>query len=66
MVLEPLAPPVAWIWWTHATWGVGGLAHIRYKAAVTETEAVVGADNNQPKGPQQKVAKRFNIYNKLK
>jgi len=39
---------------------VGGLAHIRYKAAVTETEAVVGADNNQPKGPQQKVAKRFN------
>ncbi len=28
------SPPAAWIWWTHATWGVGGLAHVRSKAAV--------------------------------
>jgi len=23
MVVEPLAPPAAWIWWSHAAWGVG-------------------------------------------
>ncbi len=34
MVLELLAPPAAWIWWAHAAWGVGGLAHIHSKAAV--------------------------------
>ena len=34
MVVEPLAPPAAWIWWTHAAWGVGGLAHDRSDASV--------------------------------
>ena len=34
MVVEPLAPPAVWIWLTHAAWGVGGLAHVRYDAAV--------------------------------
>jgi hypothetical protein len=27
MVVEPPTPRVAWIWWTHAAWGVDGLAH---------------------------------------
>ena len=34
MVVEPLAPPVAWIWWTHAAWGVGGLVHVCSYAAI--------------------------------
>jgi hypothetical protein len=34
MVVEPLAPPAAWIWWTHAAQGVGGLAHACSDAAV--------------------------------
>ena len=34
MVVEPLAPPAAWIWWTHAARGVGGLAHARSDAPV--------------------------------
>jgi hypothetical protein len=34
MVVEPLSPPAPWIWRTHATWGVGGLSHVRSKAAV--------------------------------
>ena len=34
MVVEPLAPPAVWIWWTHVAWGVGGLAHVRSYAAV--------------------------------
>jgi hypothetical protein len=34
MVVELLAPPAAWIWWTHAARGVGGLAHARSNAAV--------------------------------
>jgi hypothetical protein len=29
-----LAPPAVWIWWTHAAWGVGGLAHVRSNSAV--------------------------------
>jgi len=36
MVVKPLAPPAAWIWWTHAAWGVGGLAHVRSYADVEE------------------------------
>ena len=28
MLLELLAPLATWIWWTHAAWGVGGLAHV--------------------------------------
>jgi hypothetical protein len=31
---EPLAPPAAWIWWTHAAWGVGSLAHVRSYVAI--------------------------------
>jgi hypothetical protein len=31
---HPLAPPAAWIWWTHAAWGVGGLAHVCSNSAV--------------------------------
>ncbi len=34
MVVEPLASPAAWIWWTHAARGVGGLAHARSDATV--------------------------------
>ncbi len=34
MVVEPLAPPAAWIWWTHAVQGVGGFVHARSDAAV--------------------------------
>ena len=31
---HPLAPPAAWIWWTHAAWGVGGLAHVCSNSAI--------------------------------
>ncbi len=34
MVAEPLAPPAVWIWWTHTTGGVDGLAQTLFKAAV--------------------------------
>ncbi len=34
MVMEPLVTPAVWIWWTHATWGVGSLAHVRSDAAI--------------------------------
>ena len=35
MVVEPSTPQVAWIsWWTHAAWGVGGLAHDFSKADI--------------------------------
>ncbi len=34
MVVKPLTPPAAWIWWTHAAWGVDGLAHIFSVAAI--------------------------------
>jgi hypothetical protein len=34
MVVEPLAPPVAWIQWIHTTRGGDSLAHILSKAAV--------------------------------
>ncbi len=34
MVAELPVPPAAWIWWIHAAWGVGGLAHVCSKAAV--------------------------------
>ncbi len=36
MVMEPLAPPAAWIWWIHVTWRAGGLAHILSEAALEE------------------------------
>jgi hypothetical protein len=34
MVMEPLAPPAAWIQLYHATQGAGGLVHVLSKAAV--------------------------------
>ena len=34
MVVEPFAPPAVWIWWTHATWGVGGFVQVCSDAAV--------------------------------
>ena len=35
MAVKPLTHPVVWIWWTHATWRqVGGLVHVRSKAAI--------------------------------
>ncbi len=34
MVAKPLTSPTAWIWWTHAVWRVGGLAHVRSDANV--------------------------------
>jgi hypothetical protein len=34
MVMEPLAPPAAWIQWIHNIRVAGGLAHIFSKAAV--------------------------------
>ncbi len=34
MVLEPLAPPAAWIWWIHASQGLGCLPHIFSNAPV--------------------------------
>jgi hypothetical protein len=34
MVMEPLTPPAAWIWWFHAAQGAGGLAHILSKVAI--------------------------------
>jgi len=34
MVVELLAPPAVWIWWTHAARGVGGLAHVHSNAAI--------------------------------
>ncbi len=34
MVAEPLIPPVVWIWWTHTTAGVGGLAHTFSKSTI--------------------------------
>jgi hypothetical protein len=34
MVMEPLTPPAAWIWWYHAAQGAGGFAHVLSKAAV--------------------------------
>ncbi len=36
MVAELLAPPAVWIWWTHTTGGVDGLAHTFSKAAVKQ------------------------------
>ena len=33
MVVETPAPLAAWIWWIHAAWGAGGLAHIFSEAA---------------------------------
>jgi len=55
MVVEPLAPPAAWIWWTHAAWGVSGLAYVRSYAAVEAIKkipqinrtAAIGAHENQ-------------------
>jgi len=29
----PLAPPAAWIWWTYASGGVDGLAHVPSETA---------------------------------
>jgi hypothetical protein len=34
MVMEPLAPPAAWIQRYHATQGTSGLVHVLFKAAV--------------------------------
>jgi hypothetical protein len=34
MVVKSPTPPAAWIWQTHAAWGVGGLAHVRSNAAI--------------------------------
>ncbi len=34
MVVEPLTPPAVWIWWTHATQGVGNLEHVCSDAAL--------------------------------
>ncbi len=34
MVVEPFAPPVAWIQWIHATQEADNLAHILSKATV--------------------------------
>ena len=34
MVVEPPTPQAVWIWWTHAAWGVGGLAHGFSKDAI--------------------------------
>jgi hypothetical protein len=34
MVMEPLAPPAAWIQSFHAAQGAGGLAHILSKVAI--------------------------------
>ncbi len=34
MVMETLAPPVAWIWWSHAARVAGGLVHSIFEAAV--------------------------------
>jgi hypothetical protein len=36
MVMEPLAPPVAWIQLYHAARVAGGLAHSFFEAAVKE------------------------------
>ncbi len=34
MVVEPLTPSAAWIWWTHAAGGAGGLSHDFSDAAI--------------------------------
>jgi hypothetical protein len=34
MVMEPLAPPAAWIQWFHATQEAGSLAHILSKVDI--------------------------------
>ena len=33
-IVEPFAPPVVWIWWIHATGGVGGLPYDFSDAAI--------------------------------
>jgi hypothetical protein len=35
-VAELLAPPLVWIWWTHTTGGVDGLAHTFLEAAAKQ------------------------------
>jgi hypothetical protein len=36
MVMEPLAPPAAWVQWFHAAQGAGSLAHVFSKVTIKE------------------------------
>ena len=48
-MVKPLPPPAAWIWWTHAAWGVDGLAHVCSMAAVEgfeQNQEITGENTN--------------------